>query len=122
MVLNLGKIKMKIKSTAKNFSNVILLNPAQLQSRQAELLVIDVRGWLEYVMGHIPGTRRLSRDRILQEISKDQAIIVTCLSGHRSFAAAQWLVAQGYRQVYNLQGGARAWQQSGYQWQLGNRP
>lgn len=102
--------------------NPVLLAPAQLKSRENQLLLIDIRGWLEYWLGHIPGAKRLSRDRILKDISKDQAIAITCLSGHRSAIAAQWLVSQGYSQIYNLRGGLLAWQSAGYQIQRGNRP
>ncbi len=116
---------MKMKSTQQHIQkqtmNPVLLTPIQLKSRQQQLLVIDVRGWLEYVMGHVPGAQRLSRDRILKTISKDQPIAITCLSGHRSAIAAQELVTQGYRQVYNLQGGLLAWQSAGYSVQRGNR-
>jgi rhodanese-related sulfurtransferase len=106
----------------KSTQNPVLLTPVQLKSQQHQLLVIDVRGWFEYWMGHIPEAQRLNRDRILKDIPKDQAIAVTCLSGHRSAIAAQWLVTQGYRQVYNLQGGLMAWQGAGYTVHRGNRP
>jgi thiosulfate sulfurtransferase len=114
--------RMKVKSIPQSSLNSIALTPSQLQSRQKQLLVIDVRGWLEYMMGHIPGAQRLNRDRILKEIPKDQSIAITCLSGHRSVISAQWLVTQGYRQVYNVQGGLLAWQGAGYPVQRGNRP
>jgi rhodanese-related sulfurtransferase len=112
---------MKTKSTNQQSANLIPLTPAQLKSRQNQLLVIDVRGLLEYWIGHIPGAQRLSYDRILQDIPKDQAITMTCLSGQRSAIAAQWLITQGYRQVYNLKGGLLAWQSAGYAVQRGNR-
>lgn len=73
-------------------------------------------------MGHIPGARRLGRNRILKEIPKDQKIVITCLSGHRSEVLARWLVAQGYQQVHNLAGGLLAWRQAGYAVQSGTRP
>jgi rhodanese-related sulfurtransferase len=112
---------MKLKSTHQRSVNPTLLTPAELKSRQNQLLIVDVRGGLEYWMGHIPGAQRLSRQRILQDIAKDRAIAITCLSGHRSAITAQWLVSQGYRQVYNLQGGLLAWQSAGYAVQRGNR-
>lgn len=111
-----------MKSTKNQSTNPVLLTPAQLKSRQNQLLIIDVRGGFEYWMGHVPGARRFSHQRILKEVAKDQAIAVVCLSGHRSTMAAQWLIAQGYRQVYNLQGGLLAWQSAGYAVQRGNRP
>ncbi|PSB31606.1 rhodanese-like domain-containing protein [Stenomitos frigidus] len=113
---------MKMKAQKKQAMNPVLLTPAQLKSQAHQLLIIDVRGWLEYWMGHIPTAQRFSRNRILKDIPKEQAIAITCLSGHRSEIAAQWLVTQGYRQVYNLQGGLLAWQGAGYPVQRGNRP
>jgi rhodanese-related sulfurtransferase len=85
-------------------------------------MVVDVRGILEYWMGHIAGAKRMSRDRILKEIPKDQAIAITCLSGHRSDMAAQWLVSEGYSKVHSLQGGLLAWQSAGYPVHRGNQP
>ncbi|UBF30638.1 rhodanese-like domain-containing protein (plasmid) [Kovacikia minuta CCNUW1] len=111
-----------MKSTKKQTGNPILLTPAQLKSRQNQLLVVDIRGWFEYWMSHIPGAQRINQSRILKNISKDQAIAVTCLSGHRSAIVAQWLVSQGYRQVYNLQGGLLAWQGKGYSVHRGSYP
>ncbi|CAN1208678.1 Rhodanese [Tumidithrix helvetica PCC 7403] len=108
-----SNLKSNLKSKSK-VAKLVLLTPSQLKSRQDRLLVVDVRGCLEYWMGHIPQAQCLSRDRILKEIPKDREIAVTCLSGHRSTAAAQWLVAQGYQQVYNLQGGLLAWKSAGY--------
>ena len=113
---------MKMKAKKKQSMHPVLLTPAQLKSQEKQLLIIDVRGWLEYWMGHIPAAQRFSRNRILKDIPKEQAIALTCLSGHRSAIAAQWLVTQGYRQVYNLQGGLLAWQGAGYPVQRGNRP
>lgn len=109
------------KAKPKTMSSVPLTS-SQLQSRQNQLLVVDVRGWLEYFIGHIAGAQRFSRDRILKEIPKNQAIAITCLSGHRSDMAAQWLVAQGFSKVYNLKGGLLAWKSAGYDVHRGNRP
>lgn len=114
-------MKRKSKSIKKQSMQPTLLTPAQLHSYQTKLQVIDVRGWLEYWLGHIPGAKRLSQSRMLKAIPKDQPIAITCLSGRRSAIAAQWLVSQGYQQVYNLQGGIMAWQQMGYPLQRGNQ-
>ena len=113
---------MKPKSTNKQSLKSSSLTPSQLQSRQEQLLVIDVRGWFEYFMGHIAGAKRMSRDRILKEVPKDQAIAITCLSGHRSDMAAQWLVSEGYSKVHSLRGGLLAWQSAGYPVHRGNQP
>jgi rhodanese-related sulfurtransferase len=98
------------------------LTPSQMQSRQSQLSIMDARSWLEYLTGHIPGAQLFDRDRVLAEIPKDRPIAVACLSGHRSVPVAQWLVEQGYSQVYNLQGGLMAWKNEGYPVKGGNQP
>jgi rhodanese-related sulfurtransferase len=114
--------KQSQKQPQKQAMNPIPLSPTQLNSRQNQLFLIDVRGWLEYWMGHVSGAQRFSRDRILKEIPKDRAIAITCLSGHRSDMAAQWLVSQGYSKVHSLKGGLLAWQSAGYAVSRGTRP
>jgi len=116
------KAKSTNKQAQKQSMNPASLSPSQLKSRQNQLIVVDVRGWLEYLIGHIAGAKKMSRDRILKEIPKDQAIAITCLSGHRSDMAAQWLVAQGYSKVHSLKGGLLAWQSAGYSVHRGIRP
>ena len=116
---------MKSKSSAKSSRKtpqVFPLTPAQLHDRKDQTLVIDIRGWLEYWMGHVPGAQSMSPNQIVKKIPKDQSIILTCLSGHRSAMAAQQLARQGYQKLYNLQGGLMAWQGSGYPVKRGNRP
>lgn len=116
------KAKSTNKQAQKQFMNPILLTPTQLKLKHDRLLVVDIRGWWEYWIGHIAGAQRFNHDRILKEIPKNRAIAVTCLSGHRSNLAAQRLVAQGYSQIYNLQGGLLAWQGAGYPVQRGFHP
>jgi rhodanese-related sulfurtransferase len=113
---------MTSKSTAKQGTELALLTPKQLKSQQEQLQIIDVRSWLEYLIGHIPEAQHLSRSRILKEIPKNQAMVVVCLSGHRSLPVAQWLIKQGYQKVYNLQGGLMAWKSNGYALRIGNQP
>ena len=111
-----------MKAQKKQSTNPVLLTPTQLKAQEKQLLIIDMRGWLEYWMGHIPAAQRLSRDRILKEIPKDRAIAITCLSGHRSDMAVQWLVTQGFSKVYSLKGGLLAWQSAEYEVHRGVKP
>jgi rhodanese-related sulfurtransferase len=114
--------KKSLQKQTSKLSKPSLLTPAQLRSRQEQLVIIDVRGRLEYWLGHIPGARLWNRMRILQEVPKHQPIAITCLSGHRSAIATQWFVAQGYQKIYNLQGGLMAWQREGNPTKQGFRP
>ncbi|MBD2206035.1 rhodanese-like domain-containing protein [Calothrix sp. FACHB-1219] len=115
-------MKRTLNDNYHNQTQPFSLNPRQLRSRLAQFTIIDARSWMEYLLGHIPGARYLSQSSILEEIPKDELIVVTCLSGHRSLATARWLVEQGYFKVYNLQGGIMTWQQLGYPLQRGNNP
>mgnify|MGYP001595943336 CR=1 FL=1 len=52
------------------------------------------------------------RDKLPKD--RDNTILIYCMSGGMSRAAAEQLVGMGYRNVYNLEGGAMAWRQAGY--------
>jgi rubrerythrin len=43
-------------------------------------------------------------------LAPDQPVIVYCAIGGRSRVAAQLLAGQGFKEVYNLKGGIKAWQ------------
>jgi rhodanese-related sulfurtransferase len=45
---------------------------------------------------------------------KDSPIYLYCESGPMATKAAKTLYAMGYRRLFNLDGGAKAWQQAGY--------
>jgi rhodanese-related sulfurtransferase len=46
---------------------------------------------------------------------QDAKVMVYCRSGSMSTSAARELVKSGYTNVYNLDGGFRAWSQAGYE-------
>ncbi|MDD4250439.1 MAG: rhodanese-like domain-containing protein, partial [Methanosarcina sp.] len=60
----------------------------------------------------------LSPDQLLEarinEVPKERKILVYCRTGRRSAVASKILVAAGYTQVYNMQGGITAWTGAGY--------
>ncbi|MBL4747537.1 MAG: rhodanese-like domain-containing protein [Magnetovibrio sp.] len=48
------------------------------------------------------------------DLPKDQHLFVSCLSGRRSQAAKDILIARGYTHVFNVTGGYLAWQEAGF--------
>lgn len=82
----------------------------QLQSKGAWL--VDVRTNSEYIAGHIPNSLNIPVDQLAQAASgwsRTQPIIVYCATGARSAQAAALLAGQGFRSVYDLNGGILAW-------------
>ncbi len=80
--------------------------------------LIDVREDAEWAQGHLPGAVHLSRgvlEREIETLVPDPAadIVVYCASGARSALAAESLRRMGYAKVSSLEGGLRAWLDSG---------
>jgi len=70
-------------------------------------LVVDVRSPMEHAAGHPQGAINIPLDRLREGVeqevkSRDQVILVHCLSGGRSAVAKMQLRRLGYRNVYNL--------------------
>jgi monothiol glutaredoxin len=74
-------------------------------------LLIDVRTPEERAIASIEGARAFDEAlmRELESGAKDRPIVVHCHHGGRSQRAAEQLVAEGFRDVYNLVGGIDAW-------------
>ena len=76
-------------------------------------LVIDVRSEGEFQERHLPGAINIPLGRLGDEIarrapSKEQAILLHCLSGTRSGMARTQLKKMGYCNVFNLGSYGRA--------------
>ncbi|MDV6375580.1 MBL fold metallo-hydrolase [Deinococcus arenicola] len=74
--------------------------------------ILDVRAKSEYADGHLPGAHQLHAGRLmthLDELPRDQPIVVHCQSGARSAAAVSLLRAEGFDNVTELAGGYEAW-------------
>jgi rhodanese-related sulfurtransferase/rubrerythrin len=75
--------------------------------------LLDVRQDWEYEEFHIPGARLIPLADLLdrlEDIPRDKPVLVYCLSGGRSGAAATLLSGQGYEDVTSMVGGVMAWQ------------
>lgn len=61
--------------------------------------VLDVRGAAEYASGHIPGAQHVAHTRLgprLDEIARDQPLLVHCRSGNRATYAVSFLERAGF--------------------------
>lgn len=74
--------------------------------------LLDVRQPGEYRESHIPGAKLIPIADIgarIDELDTRKPTIVYCAIGGRSRVAAQMLAGKGFREVYNLSGGIKAW-------------
>ena len=74
--------------------------------------ILDVRQPREYEQGHLAGALLMPVKEVatrLVELDRDEPLLVYCHSGVRSKAACQLLLAEGFKDVYNMSGGIVAW-------------
>jgi rhodanese-related sulfurtransferase len=84
---------------------------ARLDRAQAPLL-LDVRQDWETKICRLPNAVHIPIEEIelrVDELSRDDAIVVYCHAGVRSAAVAEFLRSQGFTDVQNLAGGVDLW-------------
>lgn len=84
--------------------------------QQGDLKLIDVRTDAEIARGKIPEGDVLPLHLLplrLSELDKNAATVFYCQMGGRSVQAAAFATANGFVDVYNLQGGITAWAHAG---------
>ncbi len=97
------------------FKNITVAELATML-QQDDLKLIDVRTDAEVARGKIPQGDSLPLHLLplrLNELEKSATIIFYCQMGGRSGQAAAFAAANGYSDVYNLQGGITAWAHAG---------
>jgi len=80
--------------------------------------LIDVREDNEWETDHADGARHMGRGVIERDIvqafpDKSTEVILYCGGGYRSALAADMLQKMGYRNVFSMAGGWKAWKESG---------
>lgn len=79
--------------------------------KKEDIVLLDVRTVEEHERADIGGILiplNELPDRV-NELNKDDAIVVYCLRGHRSYHGAEFLLTHGFKRVKNLTGGILAW-------------
>jgi rhodanese-related sulfurtransferase len=97
------------------FKNITVAELQAMMGRDG-LRLIDVRTDAEISRGKIPQGDPLPLHLLplrLGGMDKDSATVFYCQMGGRSAQAAAFAAANGFTDVYNLQGGISAWAQAG---------
>ncbi|WP_435628268.1 rhodanese-like domain-containing protein [Candidatus Ferrigenium straubiae] len=94
------------------------ISVAELEAmlQQGKVHLVDVRTDAEVARGKIPQGISLPLHLLpmrLGEVDKTRPTVFYCQMGGRSAQAAAFAAANGFFDVYNLQGGIAAWMQAG---------
>lgn len=85
----------------------------KMESEQVSL--IDVRTRYEYNHSHIGKADSHPLDtveNIIPNLNKNVDIVLICATGHRSRAASNKFLGNGFTKVSHLEGGMRAWKKA----------
>jgi monothiol glutaredoxin len=85
-----------------------------LMTAKEDIHVFDVRGADERAIANIEGSILLdaSGEATLNALPKEARVVFQCHHGGRSRAAAERFLKEGFRNVFNLEGGIDAWSQN----------
>ncbi|MBN9553747.1 MAG: MBL fold metallo-hydrolase [Alphaproteobacteria bacterium] len=115
-----GKTVAQLLSDAA--ANIAFISMAELAERvkrnDLELVLLDVREKEAFAAGHIPGARHLPRGQLELRVNSElpdptERILVCCEFGQISTLAAATLRELGYTHAAALDGGIKAWRESG---------
>ena len=79
--------------------------------------LLDVRTQEEWDDYHIPETTLIPLDDLanrVDEVPRDQDVVVVCRSGNRSQVGRDILMQAGFTQVTSMSGGVNDWRSAGY--------
>jgi thiosulfate sulfurtransferase len=96
---------------ATSFENITISDALALLQR--DIIIADIRDEASYQAGHLDKAVHLHDTNIsnfVQQSDFDKPILVYCYHGHSSQHAAEFLVKQGFDEVYSLLGGYTAWE------------
>jgi len=118
-IVSCGNSQTQEKGSAKAIAKNINTNEFQsMMASKKDVVVLDVRTPEEVAAGAIEGSTHLDIynpkfKETLEGMDKDKPVMVYCAVGGRSGQAMKMMEKMGFKEVYNLSGGIRAWQSEG---------
>lgn len=82
----------------------------------ADAFILDIREDEEWAAGHAPDAQHIPMNDVparMDEIPTEGDVVVACRMGGRSAQVTAYLLAQGWDNVVNLDGGMRDWAVAG---------
>lgn len=94
-----------------NFKRISVDEVNQMNQAQ-DINVIDIRDPQAFAAGHMPAAVNINNQNAadyIEDTDKATPLIVVCYHGHSSQPAAQYFAAQGFEDVYSMDGGFEVW-------------
>ena len=106
-------------ASSQPLDTIPTITAAELRARMeaGSVDVLDVRGLNEWQEGHLPGVPNIPVGFLaerLGDVPTGRPLVLQCQGGARSAIAASVLRSLGVRDVVNLAGGYREWQDAGF--------
>ena len=103
---------------AEKFKNIGVEEFDKLRKQTNATVVLDVRTPREFAGGHILGATNIDWnagdfERRVARLDRSKTYLVHCAVGGRSAKAAEKLMSLQFTNVYNLEGGMKAWEKAG---------
>lgn len=107
------------RNAGKPIDHLGILSAPQLKERldNNEITLVDVRDSHEWKKEHIDGARMIYVGHLMEKanrIAHEKPIATTCGWGGRGGLGASILKSLGFKEVYNVLGGIKAWKSLGY--------
>lgn len=97
-------------------SQISVAQAAEL--RDSGAFILDVREVDEWNQLHVPGATLIPLGQLasrVNEVPRDQTVVVMCRSGNRSQQGRDILKAAGFENVTSMAGGINQWSAAGYE-------
>jgi len=103
--------------TEINYGDITIEQAKLLIESKPSLIILDVRRQDEYDSGHIERAIIIPVDELedrLDELSKNDELLVYCRTGNRSSSAINILQLNGFTMIFHMTDGITGWIQAGY--------
>jgi rhodanese-related sulfurtransferase len=102
---------------AQEYGDVTVAEAKALIDEKPGMVILDVRTPSEFDDGHLEGAINISVDTLegrLEELDRDDEILVYCRTGNRSASAVEILKGADFLKVYHMDEGITGWLAAGY--------
>jgi rhodanese-related sulfurtransferase len=101
-----------------DYGDVSVSEAKTLIDKKTSLIILDVRTLQEYEEGHIDEAINIpvqELEKRLNELSKDEEMLIYCRTGNRSGQAVKILESNGYNKIFHMNEGITRWIAEGHQ-------